>query len=71
MGDGRRDRKDRSTTEDFVRAPDVEIHTLTDTGVFPNNQAFPLLIYRQALNAEAENLVSQVQKLFEQNHWGV
>ena len=59
----------RSAVEEIVLAPNVEIHTLNDTGVFPNNQTLPLLIYRQALNAEATDLAAQVQKLFQENQW--
>ncbi len=69
MNHERKGKTGRPAVEEFVRAPDVEIHALADTGVFPNNSALPLLIYRQALNAEASNMVEQVQKLFKENLW--
>jgi uncharacterized protein YjlB len=59
----------RPAVEEIVRAPNVEIHTLTDTGVFPNNNALPLLIYRGALEADAPDLVEQVRRLFADHQW--
>jgi uncharacterized protein YjlB len=69
MDNERKHKGDRLAVEEIVRAPNVEMHTLTDTGVFPNNETLPLLIYGQALNADAPDLIEQVQKLFEENLW--
>jgi len=67
---GKRERETgRPAVEEIVRAPNVELLTLNDTGVFPNNGALPLLIYRQALDADAPNLIEQVRKLFAENQW--
>lgn len=70
MAHHRTDKAGRTTAEEIVQRPDVELHTLTDTGIFPNSEAFPLLIYRQALNPDAPDLVEQVRNLFAGNHWG-
>lgn len=69
MTEERKREAGRSAVADIVLAPNVEVHTLTDTGVFPNNETLPLLIYRGALDTETPDLVTQVQKLFEENQW--
>ena len=69
MNHERKEKTGRPAVEEIVRSPNVEMHTLADTGVFPNNGALPLLIYRQALDVKAPDLIAQVQKLFEENLW--
>jgi uncharacterized protein YjlB len=64
-----RDVGNKAATAELVQAPNVEPHLLPDTGVFPNNNILPLLIYRRALNPDAPDLVEQARRLFEQNQW--
>ncbi len=56
-------------TQDFLRTPNVETFLLTGDGVFPNNGALPLLVYRKTLNADAPDLTAQVQGVFAENGW--
>ena len=39
-----------------------------DDGMFPNS-ALPLLLYRQAFTAEAEDLASVIEQRFAENDW--
>ncbi len=55
---------------EVLHAPIVEAFILTDDGVFPNNRTLPLLIYKKALNTEIPDLVSHVQAIFADHHWG-
>jgi uncharacterized protein YjlB len=55
---------------EIVYAPNVEAFILTNDGVFPNNPKLPLLVYKKALNTEIQDLVSQVQAIFADHHWG-
>ncbi len=70
MDEQKTDETGGTTTAELLRAPTVEAFILTDDGIFPNNRKLPLLVYRQVLNPDAPDLVSQVQTLFAQNHWG-
>ena len=55
--------------QDLLRAPNVEAFLLTGDGVFPNNRTLPLLVYHKALNPDAPDLISQVQRLLAENGW--
>lgn len=57
-------------TPEVLYAPSVEALMLTDDGVFPNNRKLPLLIYKKAMNTEIPDLVSHVQAIFADHHWG-
>jgi uncharacterized protein YjlB len=57
-------------TPDILYKPNVEAFLLTDDGVFPNNRKLPLLIYRKVLNTGIHDLVSHVQAVFADHHWG-
>ena len=69
MGDPETTRTEGPVTQDLLRAPNVETFILTDDGVFPNNRALPLLVYKKALNPDAPDLTSQVQAIFAENGW--
>jgi uncharacterized protein YjlB len=58
------------TTPEILYAPNLEAVILTDDGVFPNNPRLPLLIYKKALNPDLPDLVSHVQAIFADHHWG-
>jgi len=57
-------------TPEILYAPNVEAVILTDDGVFPNNRKLPLMIYKKALNTDIPDLVSHVQAIFADHHWG-
>jgi uncharacterized protein YjlB len=59
-----------ATSVEVVYAPNVEAFILTNDGVFPNNPKLPLLMYKKALNAEIPDLISHVQAIFADHHWG-
>lgn len=69
MNDQRTSGPGPATSQEILRAPNVEAFILTDDGVFPNNRTLPLLIYKKALNLDAPDLTAQVQALFAENHW--
>jgi uncharacterized protein YjlB len=69
MDDQEATRRERPAIQDLLRAPNVEAFLLTNDGVFPNNRALPLLVYKKALNADAPDLISQVQALLAGNGW--
>ena len=60
----------RPATPEVLYAPNIEAFILTNDGVFPNNPKLPLLIYKKALNTEIPDLVSQMQAIFADHHWG-
>ncbi len=59
-----------TASAEVVYAPNIEAFILTNDGVFPNNPRLPLLIYKKALNTEIPDLVSHVQAIFADHHWG-
>ncbi|OHB64744.1 MAG: hypothetical protein A2Y77_13405 [Planctomycetes bacterium RBG_13_62_9] len=65
----KREETGKSVAQEIVQTPDVEMHTLNDTGVFPNNSMLPLLIYKQALNPDVPDLIEHVRRLFEEHQW--
>ena len=48
---------------------DVLRHTLIDDGVFPNNAALPLLVYREAVALPTHDLAAKFEALFAAHHW--
>ena len=50
--------------------PDLETHHLTDDGDIPNNAHLPLILYRRALDVQAEDAERRFEELFKTNGWG-
>jgi uncharacterized protein YjlB len=70
MNDYKTDKTGGTVSSDILYAPNVEAFILTDDGVFPNNRKLPLLIYKKALNTGIPDLVSHVQAICADHHWG-
>src|SRR5918996_1305652 len=50
--------------------PEIETHHLADGGDIPNNFSFPLILYRRALDVQAEDAERRFEELFKANGWG-
>jgi uncharacterized protein YjlB len=48
----------------------VEVHRLGDDGMFPNNPAHPLLVYRDAFDLrENDDPAAEIERVFMRNGW--
>ena len=50
--------------------PDIKTILIPDGGLFPNNDALPLIIMRQVFDHATENLAQTIENTFHENAWG-
>lgn len=50
------------------KTPEILIHIVEDDGIFPNSP-LPLIVYRHAINPEADDCAADFEKLFATNSW--
>ena len=49
--------------------PKIQTHLIPDGGVFPNNDALPLILMQQIFDPRTMNLVQTIEKTFHGNAW--
>lgn len=54
---------------DVLQEPDLIVRTLTDDGIYPNNDVLPVLIYGQALRPSVHAPADTVERVFNANGW--
>lgn len=56
--------------DDVLRVPDVQVQRLADDGTFPNNDALPVLVLRQAFRlASQRDPASTMERVFQAHNW--
>ena len=50
--------------------PDIQALLIPDNGIFPNNDALPLILMQHVFDPATKNLVRTIEKTFHGNTWG-
>ena len=50
--------------------PSIQTLLIPDDGIFPNNDALPLILMQQVFDPKTKNLVRTIEKMFHGNAWG-
>ena len=53
-----------------MEKPEIKTVLIPDGGLFPNNDALPLIIMRQVFDHATENLAKTIENTFHKNAWG-
>ncbi len=54
---------------DVLRPPEVQTRRFADDGTFPNNQALPVLVLRQAVRREVGDRARTFERVFRTHDW--
>lgn len=50
--------------------PNIKTFLITEAGMFPNNNALPLILMQQAFDSSTRDLVRIIEKTFHRKRWG-
>jgi uncharacterized protein YjlB len=52
-----------------MEKPEIKTILIPDGGLYPNNDALPLILMQQVFDPETENLAQAIEKTFHENSW--
>lgn len=53
-----------------MEKPEIQTILIPDGGLFPNNDALPLILMQQVFDLKTENLAHAIERRFHENAWG-
>jgi uncharacterized protein YjlB len=59
----------KSLEADTMAKPKIQTLLILDDGIFPNNDALPLILMQQVFDSTTKNLVRVIEKTFRGNLW--